>query len=118
MNERYIGLCAAAGGVTTGFDLVLGEIRRGRAKFVLIASDASERTKKQLTDKCTHYNVKYYIINEYNSEAIAHMLGKRSFCAAAAFCGRGPWKRVFDELGNMCGENCGEADQLSENADI
>ena len=45
MNTGYIGLCVAAGGVTTGFDLVLGEIRRGRAKFVLIASDASERTK-------------------------------------------------------------------------
>ena len=104
-------MCAAAGGVTTGFDLVLGEIRRGRAKFVLIASDASDRTKKQLIDKCTHYNVKYFIINEYNSEAIAHMLGKRALCAAAAFTGRGPWKHVSDELGSVA------ADRLAENAD-
>ena len=119
MIEKYIGLCASAGGVTTGFDLILGEIRKNRAKLVLIASDASERTKKQLTDKCTYYNVKYYIINEYSSEAIAHMLGKRSLCAAAAFTGRGPWKNVLEELDSL-GQSPAESDEvksLADNAD-
>ncbi len=108
MTEKYIGLCASAGGVTTGFDLVLGEIRKGRAKFVLIASDASDRTKKQLTDKCAYYNVKYFIIEEYSSEAVAHMLGKRSFCAAAAFTGRGPWKAALDEIEKLSAVSCDE----------
>ena len=119
MTEKYIGLCASAGGVITGFDLILGEIRKNRAKFVLIASDSSERTKKQLTDKCKYYNVKYYIINEYSSEAIAHMLEKRALCGAAAFTGRGPWKNVLEELDSREREST-ESDEvktLADNAD-
>ncbi len=87
----------SAGGVTTGFDLILGEVRRGRAAFVLIACDASERTKKQLTDKCKYYNTKYFI-KSYDSAAIAQMLGKRSSCAAAAFSKKGPWEYVCREF--------------------
>ncbi len=87
----------AAGGVKVGFDLVLGEVRSGRAKFLLIACDASERTKKQLTDKCKFYGVKYYI-SDYSSTDIADMIGKRSSCAAAAFTGKGPWKSVMEHF--------------------
>lgn len=94
MVERYIGLCMAAGGVITGADSVLGAVRGGKAKFVLIASDASDRTKKQFTDKCTYYKVRY-CISEYDSAAIAQMLGKKSLCSAAAFTGRGPWVNVM-----------------------
>ncbi len=57
MTEKLIGLCRAAGGVACGTDAALGEVRRGRAKFVLIASDVSDRTRKQLTDKCKYYHV-------------------------------------------------------------
>ena len=97
MIEKYMGLCRAAGGVTTGVDSTLAEVRRGRAKFVLIASDASERTKKQLTDKCKFYNTKYFI-NSYDSAAIAHILGKNSPCAAACFSGKGPWEPLMHAL--------------------
>ena len=110
MEERLIGLCMAAGGVTTGFDSVMTEIRSGSAKFLLIASDVSDRTKKQLTDKCTYYHTKYRI-GPYTGETLAKMLGKRATCMAAAFTGRGPWKHVSDELGSVA------ADRLAENAD-
>ena len=97
MEERLIGLCMAAGGVVTGFDSVLPEVRRGRAKFLLIAADASERTKKQLTDKCTHYQTKYRT-GPYTGEELARMLGKKSTCMAAAFTGRGPWEGLWQKL--------------------
>jgi len=84
----------AAGGIITGVDSVIGAVRGGKAKFVLIASDASDRTKKQITDKCTYYNVRY-CTGEYDSAAIAQMLGKKSLCSAAAFTGRGPWVNVM-----------------------
>lgn len=87
----------AAGGVKTGFDIVLGEVRSHRAKFVLLASDASDRTKKQITDKCTYYNVKLYT-GGYTGDDIAQMLGKRSSCAAAAFIGKGPWESAEKAL--------------------
>lgn len=106
MEERLIGLCMAAGGVTTGFDSVMAEIRGGRAKFLLIASDASDRTKKQLTDKCTYYHTKYRI-GPWDSGELARMLGKRASCMAAAFNGRGPWAGVWQKIGcedNSCEE--------------
>ena len=95
MLERTIGLCRAAGGVVIGTDSVLAEIRRGRAKFLLIASDASERTLKQLTDKCAFYQVTYYQ-TDMDSAAMAKVLGKP--CVAAAFNGKGPWKCVMEAL--------------------
>lgn len=97
MAERYIGLCMAAGGVKTGVDIVLGEVRSHRAKFVLLASDASDRTKKQVTDKCTYYNVKVFS-GGYTGDDIAHLLGKRSSCAAVAFVGKGPWESAEKAL--------------------
>ena len=109
MTERYIGLCMAAGGVITGTDLVLGAVRGGKAKFVLIARDASERTKKQLTDKCTYYNVKYHI-GEYDGAELAHMLGKKSLCTAAALTGRGPWANVMKAFESAAEEHAVPAD--------
>ena len=97
MIEKYMGLCRAAGGVTTGVDSTIAEVRRGRAKFVMIACDASERSTKQLTDKCKFYNTKYFI-NSYDSAAIAHILGKNSPCAAACFLGKGPWEPLMKAL--------------------
>ena len=101
MTEKLIGLCRAAGGVTVGFDAVLAEIRGGRAKFVLIASDASGRTRKQLTDKCKYYHVTCFE-GTYSSEALSEMLGRRSGCVAAAFTGKGPWESVCRALPETC----------------
>ena len=97
MTERLIGLCRAAGGVAAGFDASLGEVRRGRAKFVLAARDVSERTRKQLADKCKYYHVTV-LFGEYSQAALAEMLGMRSSCAAAAFTGKGPWESVLNAL--------------------
>lgn len=92
--ENYIGLCRAAGGITTGFDLVLGEVRRGKAVFVLIADDASERTRKQISDKCEYYKVTYFPAG-MTSDELARIIGKKSSCAAAAFTGRGPCRPLL-----------------------
>lgn len=104
MINRFIGLCMAAGGVKVGFDLILGEIRSGRAKFVIIANDASDRTVKQLTDKCKFYGIKYFR-TEYSGVEIADMIGKRAVCAAAAFTGKGPWKSVFDHFEGIAAQD-------------
>ena len=92
--DNYIGLCRAAGGVTTGFDLVLGEVRRRKAVFVLIADDASERTKKQISDKCEYYKVPHFPAG-MTADELAEVLGKRASCAAAAFTGKGPCRPLL-----------------------
>ena len=95
--RQYIGLCMAAGGVKTGVDTVLGEIRSLKARLVIVSSDASERTKKQLTDKCSYYKVKL-IGTDFTADALAGMIGKKAPCAAIALTGRGPWKKVLESL--------------------
>ena len=97
MTERYMGLCRAAGGVVCGVDAALAEVRHGRAKFVLVASDASERTRKQLTDKCATYQVEI-LVGKRDSAALARLFGRRSACAAAAFTGRGPREMAYQAL--------------------
>jgi len=111
MTERYIGLCMAAGGVVCGVDSILESVRRGRVKFLLIAADASERTKKQLTDKCKYYNVKYFIIR-HDSAVLSQMLGRKSSTAAAAFGGKGPWREVLNGLEAV--ENSSKTDERLE----
>lgn len=47
-----LGLCRRAGRLGCGVDAVTDALKTGRAPLVLLASDASERTRKQITDKC------------------------------------------------------------------
>lgn len=55
---KYAGLAAASRSLVCGSDLVMKEIRKkGGALCVLLSSDASDRTKKQIRDKCAFYNV-------------------------------------------------------------
>ena len=96
-TERYIGLCMAAGGIRSGTDTVLSEARAGHSKLVLVACDASDRTKKQISDKCSYYKVKLFS-TELTADEIASMIGKHSACVAVSFTGRGPWANVLKAL--------------------
>ena len=87
--KNYIGLCKAAGGVIAGSDLVLKAVRSQKAVCVLIAKDASPRTTKQITDKCTFYNVKYGV-TDADSYELGKMIGKSAPCAVLGLTGKGP----------------------------
>ncbi|CAM3075517.1 YlxQ family RNA-binding protein [Sporolactobacillus spathodeae] len=55
--QPLLGLAKRAGKVVSGEDTVLRSIREQKAKLVLLAEDASDRTKKTITNKCTFYRV-------------------------------------------------------------
>lgn len=51
MTNRLIGLLGLtrrAGKLTTGFDAVAGKVAAGKASLVLLASDLSDKTEKEL----------------------------------------------------------------------
>lgn len=52
-----LGLAYRARKVLSGEETVIQAIRGGRAQVVILSSDASERTKKTVTDKCRYYQI-------------------------------------------------------------
>ena len=53
-----LGLASRARKIVTG-ETLINKIRSNGVYFVVIASDASDNSKKKITDKCTSYNVDY-----------------------------------------------------------
>ncbi|WP_267904322.1 YlxQ family RNA-binding protein [Risungbinella massiliensis] len=54
---QKLGLAMRAGKVVTGEELVIREIRSGRAELVILSLDASRNTAKKIMDKCQSYQV-------------------------------------------------------------
>lgn len=52
-----IGLCRRANRLGCGVDMIKDALKTGRAELVLLSSDPSERTRKQLKDKCATAHV-------------------------------------------------------------
>lgn len=71
-----LGLANRAGKIISGEELVVKEIRNGKAKLILISADASLNTKKKITDKCKSYGVPIKVIEK--REILGHAIGKES----------------------------------------
>ncbi|MGI6106791.1 MAG: L7Ae/L30e/S12e/Gadd45 family ribosomal protein [Lachnospiraceae bacterium] len=60
MSDRilsFLGLAEKAGKAETGGFAVDKAVKDGRAYLVIVASDASARTRKSLSDLCAYYHV-------------------------------------------------------------
>jgi len=71
-----LGLANRARKVISGEELVLKEIRSGRAKLVLLADDASMNTAKKITDKSRYYNVQLKSVKDRYS--LGSSIGKEA----------------------------------------
>ncbi|MBR5447632.1 MAG: hypothetical protein IKV40_04335 [Clostridia bacterium] len=85
------GLCRRAGGVVPGADAVITALQRKspRPAAVIMSGSASDRTKKQITDKTASAGVPLIII-EADAYDIGEKLGIISSCAVYALMGKGP----------------------------
>ena len=73
----FLGLCRRAGKMALGSDIVVDSIVNGESVLVLIASDISPNTEKQITRNAQQYNVKLIKLKE-NKEEVSHAVGKFS----------------------------------------
>lgn len=71
---NMLGLAMRAGKLVTGEELTLKEIRRNKARLVLIATDAGKNTHKNISDKCTYYKIPYN--NRLTALEIGGAIGK------------------------------------------
>ena len=79
--DGMIGLAVKARAVAFGSEASAEKVRSGKAKLVIYATDASDRTKKLIRDKCGSFNVKCF---EYGSiEHLAKIMGKNKVSAIA-----------------------------------
>ena len=82
----YLGLARKSGRIALGADSALSEIRKSGAAgniAVIVALDASERTKKQINDKCAYYGVDA-VNGLLTGDEIAHAVGKDMTVTSAA----------------------------------
>jgi Ribosomal protein HS6-type (S12/L30/L7a) len=73
-----LGLAAASRSIVIG-ETIIKTIRNGQCKYVVIANDASDNTKKRFIDKCTYYHVMYGFIE--SSEELSIAVGKNNIKA-------------------------------------
>lgn len=70
-----LGLASRARKIVTG-EILINKIRTNEVFFVIIATDASDNTKKKITDKCTSYKVDYVITS--NISELSKAVGKNN----------------------------------------
>ncbi len=92
--KNYIGLCRAARGIVCGANGVLTAVRGRKIRCVLIAADASQRTHKQIHDKCAFYQIAC-ADSSFSASDMGQLVGLRGDCAVIGFTGRGPADAVM-----------------------
>ena len=68
-----LGLAKRAGKVSTGTFICEKVIKSKTAKLIILASDASDNTKKTIKDACQHYGVKLIICSDMSE--LGHTVG-------------------------------------------
>lgn len=71
---KNLGLAFRAGKVVSGTDTVIEKLRKKQLYLILLASDASDNTKKKINDKAKTYGTK--VIETYDSQTISISIGK------------------------------------------
>ena len=69
-----IGLAKRAGKTADGSFQAEEAVRSGKARLLLVAGDASEGTRKRLSDKCRYYRVPYFVFG--NREKLGKAVGE------------------------------------------
>ena len=77
MNNFFnvLGLAARARKIVTG-ETLLTKIRSKKVFLVVIASDASDNSKKKIIDKCTSYSIDYVVTSNINE--LSKAMGKHN----------------------------------------
>ncbi|MDP4170491.1 MAG: YlxQ family RNA-binding protein [Bacillota bacterium] len=71
-----LGIANRARKITSGEELSVKEIQRGKAKLVLLSADASANTTKKITDKCKSYDVPLKLVD--NRQSLGQAIGKEA----------------------------------------
>ncbi len=74
MNLSSLGLAFRARKLVVGTDITLTHLTKKKLSLVILATDASEQTKKKIYDKAKTYGTQ--VIEEVTSDELSQALGK------------------------------------------
>jgi len=76
MNEflNFLGIAVRARKIISGTEITINGIRSGEVKLVVMASDCSPRTKKDLHNKASYYNVP--VVDTIDSSDLKMAIGR------------------------------------------
>ena len=77
-------------------ETLIKSISANKVELVLIANDASDNTKKKITDKCQFYHVDYFIVDDI--ETISKAIGKHNR-VAVGITNQGFAKKIKEMIG-------------------
>ena len=99
MNQNkvlsYVGLATKAGKVASGEFSTEKAVKEGKACLVIVATNASDNTKKMFTNMCAYYEVPIYFIGE--KYELGHAMGKE-FRASLAILDQGLANAISKQL--------------------
>ncbi|MCR4788704.1 MAG: ribosomal L7Ae/L30e/S12e/Gadd45 family protein [Lachnospiraceae bacterium] len=76
-----LGLCAAGRNLVSGEFSVEKAIKDRKATLVIIATDASDNTRKSYSDSCAYHKIPFFIYG--TKDELGHALGKEQRAALA-----------------------------------
>jgi len=99
LNDRilnFLGLCKKAGKLEIGEESAGVAQRQGKAKLILVASDASPSTLRKAQNYAEWGGVPLLIL-PYDKDTLGEMLGKR-VCAVLAVTDKGFSKAIQEKI--------------------
>lgn len=94
---QLLSLSMRAGKISSGEFQTEESVKGGQAFLVVIASDASDNTKKKFTNMCEFYEVPLLIYSK--KEDLGHFIGKE-FRASLAVTDKGLADKILSEAEN------------------
>lgn len=101
MNDKFfrmLGLATRMRGVAFGEGAVKDCIKRGEAKLVIVAEDASDNTKKKFRNSCEFYSVKMV---EYSDRFTLGNATGRQMAVVIAVTNQGIAEEMQKCIGNI-----------------
>lgn len=94
------GLAKRAGKCVLGTEMCVENIRGGKAKLVICASDLSDNTVKRFRDSCSFHNVELIFVNA-DKMVLGQKLGKNNGTSSAAILDEGfvnICRKIYNEV--------------------
>lgn len=96
--KRLLGLAMRSRNLVAGEYISLDNIKRSKAKLVIISEDISENTKKRIINKCNYRKIPF--VSLFDRNELGNILGKE-MAVVVAVTDKNFAEGIINELGGI-----------------